>query len=188
MIAEDTDSIPGGGTKIPQAADFVIVQIPQACNQISSSIQFRNPSVPIGNLNRNLLGLSGLQYCPGRPGRPWPRWRRCSRDRRRYSGCWRLYLQDAWRNWGQRLYLPHKVLPLSQSGRKTRKSNSSKRWLNILSDVSGVAQAVPCTGQGFPLCSPLTEQGQQHRDPGTCAATKGSTLGAVRCCHNPAVP
>ena len=72
------------------------------------------------------------------------------------------------------------------------KENEEKEQLYKMTqhfeDVSGVAQAVPCAGQGFPLCSPLPEQGQQHRDPGTCAATKGSAPGAVRRCHNPAVP
>lgn len=48
MIAEATGSIPCGGTKIPQATDFVLVQIPQAYNQISSVIQLGDPSVPVG--------------------------------------------------------------------------------------------------------------------------------------------
>lgn len=72
------------------------------------------------------------------------------------------------------------------------KENEEKQQLYEMTqhfeDVSGIVQAVPLTGQGFPLCSPFTEQGQQHCDPGTCAATKGSTLGAMRCCHNTAVP
>ena len=73
------------------------------------------------------------------------------------------------------------------------KENEEKEQLYKMTqhfeDVSGIVPcAVPCAGQGFPLCSPFTEQGQQHCDPGTCADTKGSTLGAMRRCHNTAVP
>lgn len=129
-------------------ADLVIVQIRQAENQSNSTDQFRNHPVLIRSFNRHLLWPSGLLCCPWHPGRPWPWWMRCSTGRRRDSG-WRLHLPGAWRNWGQRWCWPHKVLPLFQSRRKVRGKENSKRWLNILGDVSRVSQAVPCR-EGVP--------------------------------------